>query len=67
MVFVAYIDPGLGLLLWQGLVAACLGTLFYVKKTRTWLVGGVLRLFRAKKPSEAAGAKPQADGNDRAP
>ena len=47
-----YIDPGMGLLAWQALVAAFLGTLFYLKKTRTWLVGQFMRLFRANKPPE---------------
>jgi hypothetical protein len=56
MVFVAYIDPGLGLLAWQALVAAFVGTLFYLKKTRTWLVGLFLKLFRMGKPPEQ-GAK----------
>jgi len=46
----AYIDPGMGLLAWQALVAACLGTLSYLKKTRIWLVGLFLRLFHAGKP-----------------
>lgn len=45
----AYIDPGLGLLVWQTILAACIGTLFYLRKTRTWLVG----LFKGKKSSEA--------------
>jgi len=49
-VLFAYIDPGMGLLAWQALVAAFLGTLFYLKKTRTWLVGLFLKLFRISKP-----------------
>jgi hypothetical protein len=48
MIFVAYIDPGFGLLAWQALVAACVGTLFYLKKTRTWLVGLFVKCFRVK-------------------
>ena len=40
--FIAYIDPGLGALLWQSIVAGCVGFLFYLKKTRRWIVG----LFR---------------------
>ncbi len=67
MVFVAYIDPGLGLLAWQALVAACLGTVFYLKKTRTWLVGVVMRPFRRKKAPEAPVIKPPAPGNDMQP
>ncbi len=44
----AYIDPGLGLLIWQTILAACIGALFYLRKTRTWLVG----LFKGKKSEE---------------
>jgi hypothetical protein len=55
--FLAYVDPGLGLLAWQALVAACVGTLFYLRKTRTWLAGFILKPFRSRKSSEPA-AKP---------
>jgi hypothetical protein len=34
-----YIDPGLGALIWQSIVAAFVGFLFYLKKTRRWIVG----------------------------
>jgi len=34
----AYIDPGLGALLWQSIIAAFVGFLFYLKKTRRWIV-----------------------------
>jgi len=64
MIYVAYIDPGLGLLAWQALVAAFVGTLFYVKKTRTWLVGFVMRPFRTKRPPEGTTTKLEAPGND---
>lgn len=33
----AYIDPGSGLLVWQLLLGAMLGTLFYLKKVRGFL------------------------------
>ena len=49
MIIVAYVDPGLGLLAWQAVVAAFLGLLFHLKKTRTWLVGLITRFFRAGK------------------
>jgi hypothetical protein len=55
MIIFAYIDPGLGLLAWQAVVAAFVGTLFYVKKTRTWLAGLFLRLFRMGKPPKGGG------------
>jgi hypothetical protein len=38
MNFFAYIDPGLGALIWQSSVAAVVGFLFYLKKTRRWIV-----------------------------
>lgn len=43
--FFAYIDPGLGALVWQSIVAAFVGFIFYLKKTRQWVVGRVLKLF----------------------
>lgn len=38
----AYIDPGLGALIWQAIVAGVVGFLFYLKKTRQWIAA----LFR---------------------
>jgi hypothetical protein len=38
----AYVDPGLGALIWQAMVAAVVGFFFYLKKTRRWIVA----LFR---------------------
>jgi hypothetical protein len=52
MAVVAYIDPGSGLLAWQAVVAVFFGVLFYLKKTRTWLVRQIRRLFRLNKPTE---------------
>ena len=48
----AYIDPGLGLLVWQTIVAAFVGFIFYVKKTRRWILNQFRRIFGAK-PKEA--------------
>jgi hypothetical protein len=47
----AYIDPGSGLLIWQVIVAACIGGLFYLKKIRKYL-GKICRkiLGRAEEP-----------------
>ncbi len=42
----AYIDPGSGLLVWQTIVAACVGVLFYIKKFRTFLGKLFLKLFK---------------------
>jgi hypothetical protein len=64
MIFFAYIDPGTGLLAWQALVAAFLGTLFYLKRTRTWLVGLFLRLFRIGKPPTGDASAVTAPRND---
>lgn len=48
---IAYIDPGLGALLWQTILAALVGFLFYVKKIRRWIVGVIWRMFeRGQKP-----------------
>ena len=32
-----YVDPGSGLLVWQMIVAAMVGTLFYLKKVRSFV------------------------------
>jgi len=53
--FVAYIDPGLGALLWQTTVASCVGFLFYLKKSRRWIVGRSQKLFGLnRKKTESA-------------
>jgi hypothetical protein len=47
----AYIDPGIGALLWQTSIAAFVGFLFYLKKTRRWIVGVFRKMFgRGQKP-----------------
>ena len=43
---IAYIDPGLGALLWQTIIAAFVGFLFYLKQTRRWIVGMIVGVFR---------------------
>lgn len=49
----AYVDPGLGALLWQTIIAAFVGFLFYLKKTRRWIVGGFRKMFgHSQKPSD---------------
>jgi len=50
MIILAYVDPGTGLLAWQALVAAFVGTFFYVKKTRDWLMNRFRKLFGIQKP-----------------
>lgn len=54
MTIFAYIDPGLGALIWQAVVAAFVGFLFYLNKTRRWIVGGFGKMFGRKKSDEAA-------------
>ena len=49
-----YVDPGLGLLAWQAVVAAFLGLLFYVKKTRDWVAALIRKVLRAEKPAQPA-------------
>jgi hypothetical protein len=44
--FLAYIDPGSGLLLWQMIVAAFVGILFYLKRTRDFILRLLRRLFK---------------------
>jgi hypothetical protein len=46
MAILAYVDPGTGLLAWQTVVAAFVGTFFYVKKTRDWVLRYFWRLCR---------------------
>jgi len=38
MTILAYVDPGLGTLIWQTIVAAFVGLFFYLRKTRQWIV-----------------------------
>ena len=44
-VILAYVDPGLGALLWQSIIAAFIGFLFYLNKTRRWIVGAIRKVF----------------------
>jgi hypothetical protein len=46
MIIMAYIDPGSGLLVWQAVMATMLGFLFYMKRTRDFIVRFVKKLFR---------------------
>jgi len=41
-----YVDPGVGLLMWQTVVAALVGTVFYLRKTRVKLVAYIQKLLR---------------------
>ena len=52
-ILIAYVDPGTGLLLWQAIVSAFVGAIFYVKKTRTWVFRGISKVLRLKGGAEA--------------
>jgi len=45
----SYVDPGLGLLVWQAIVAAFLGVLFYVRKSRDKMLAWGIKLLRMNK------------------
>ncbi len=53
----AYIDPGLGSLLWQGIISAFIGFLFYLKKTRRMRVNFFRTTFRSP-PRDGGPAAP---------
>jgi len=59
----AYIDPGVGLLIWQATVATFVGLLFYLKKTRNWIIGFVWKVFRREqKRPDVGGEAPGREG-----
>jgi hypothetical protein len=53
----AYIDPGSGALLSQMCIAAVLGLLFYLKKTRDFIWQKLSKLLRLQVKHEPAKAK----------
>jgi O-antigen/teichoic acid export membrane protein len=59
ILILAYVDPGVGALLWQTIIAAFVGFLFYLKKTRRWIVGVFRKMFgRSQKPSDTVAEIP---------
>lgn len=52
--FLGYIDPGLGTLIWQTIVAAFVGLFFYLNKTRRWIVSVVLKILGRKQKAGTA-------------
>jgi O-antigen/teichoic acid export membrane protein len=59
IVILAYIDPGVGALVWQTILAAFVGFLFYLKKTRRWIVGMFRKMFgHSRKPSDTVAEIP---------
>ena len=53
MIILAYVDPGLGALIWQSIVAAFVGVLFYFKKTRDWILKVFRKIFGRSQANEA--------------
>jgi len=47
----AYIDPGVGALIWQSIVGVCVGLLFYMRRTRKWLGRLMVKIFRSGQKS----------------
>jgi hypothetical protein len=47
----AYVDPGLGLLAWQAALAALVGVMCYLKKTRMVLARLILKPFSLSQPT----------------
>lgn len=45
----------MGALLWQTIIAAFVGLLFYLKKTRRWIVEMFLKIFRRAGKKQGAG------------
>ena len=45
---VAYIDPGLGQMIWLSIVSAFVGLMFYIKKARAWIARTFLKIFRCR-------------------
>ena len=64
MIIFAYVDPGLGLLAWQALVAAFVGAIFYVKKTRDFLVHLFQKIFRIGQRPDAVVTTAVSPAND---
>ncbi len=67
MSLLAYIDPGTGLLIWQSIVAAFVGAVFYFKKTRDWIVKQFRRLFRRGSAEETPASETSAPSEDSTP
>jgi hypothetical protein len=61
MITLAYVDPGLGLLAWQALVATFIGAIFYIKKTRDFLIRRFQRILRiGQRPQPVVTTAPSA-------
>jgi hypothetical protein len=61
--FIAYIDPGSGALVWQLCIAAVMGALFYLSKIRSMIGRGFFRLFNREnsEPVDGLSKDPEKD------
>jgi hypothetical protein len=58
MIILGYVDPGLGLLLQQAIISALVGAIFYLKKTRNWMLKPFQKVLRpSKKAAPTTGIK----------
>lgn len=46
MHILAYIDPGVGTLIWQSVIGVFVGIFFYLRKTRRWIGEIMRKMFR---------------------
>lgn len=60
----AYVDPGFGALIWQAVVAGIVGFLFYLKKTRRWIVDMLRKMFGRDRETKTATTEVAATVND---
>jgi len=49
-----YIDPGQGMLIWQAIVSAFVGVLFYLKKTRQFIAGFFWKMLGRNRANNAS-------------
>jgi hypothetical protein len=51
MQILAYIDPGVGALIWQSIIGIFIGLLFYMRRTRKWIGRLMGKVFRSGRKS----------------
>ncbi len=51
MHILAYIDPGVGALIWQSIIGIFVGLLFYLRRTRKWIGRLMGKVFRSGEKS----------------
>lgn len=56
----AYIDPGSGLLIWQVIMAACVGVLFYIRKVRKFFGKTIRKILGRPEEPEITPTSPEA-------